>query len=150
MSTNTRILSAGVLTSVIVAVGFASSLLAQSRIRQPSGYQAPVSSQQLIPVRVILPASAEPAQPPQPSTVLPPETSPETQPVKLPAPAVKRMVERAEGLKPTADDRREHRRRYTERKSGMIAAREQMERRPGAGILAFGGDEPRKTGIFGN
>jgi type IV secretory pathway VirB10-like protein len=149
MSTNARILLAGVLTSVIVAVGFGSSLLAQSRIKQPSGYQSPANSQQLTPVRVILPASAEPAQPPQPSTVVASETAPQTQAVQPPTPAVK-QVERAEALKPTADERRERRRRYVERRSKMIAARAQMERRGEPGILAFGGDEPRRSGFPGN
>jgi hypothetical protein len=149
MSTNARLLTVGVMTSVIVAVGFASSLLAQSRIKPPIGYQSPVGSQQLTPVRVILPASAEPAHPPQPSTVSPPEPGAQAQAVK-PATSSVRLVEKAEAIKPADAERREQRRRYPEGKSRMIAAREQMERRPGPGIMAFGDDEPRRTGFPGN
>ena len=139
MSTNTRVLFAGVLTTLAIsAVGF-DSLLAHSRIKQPSGYQARVSLQQSASVRVILPASAEPAHPPQPSTILLPETRPPAQAVKVQAPAEK-QVEKAEALNAQAAE--ERRRRYAERKSKMIAARQQMEQmrqRPEPGILAFGG-----------
>lgn len=135
MSTNVRILSAGVVTCVIVAVGFGSSLLAQSRVKQPLGYQPPAIAQPLTPVRVILPASAEPAHPPQQPAVQQAEVRTPQVPVA--------KVESGAAVKRVADGRRGQPRRHVERKTRMIAAREPLERRTVPGIMAYSGDEPR-------
>jgi hypothetical protein len=160
MPSNARIFLAGVLTTfVILAVGFGGGLmLAQSALKEPSGYQSRASSQQATPVRVILPASAEPAQSPQPSTdgIPTPEPQPQAQPVKEVHAAVEKQVESVETRQAeAADERRERRRHYAERKSKRMAARakqqmDQMRQRPEPGILAFGRDESAPGGYLGN
>ena len=66
MSSNARIFFAGVGTTfVILAVGFGAGLMMASSTLPDTARRAGSSSERLAPVRVILPASAEPAQPPQ-------------------------------------------------------------------------------------
>jgi len=157
MSSNARIFLAGVLTTfVILAAGFGGGLmLAQSALKEPSGYQSRASSEQATPVRVILPASAQPAQPPRTSTVAVsvPEPQPQAQPLKEVQAPVGKQVENVDTRKVEAAEQR--RKRYAERKSKKMAARarqqmEQVHHRPEPGILAFGGDVPRTGGFSGN
>src|SRR4051812_9262248 len=72
MASNARTFLAGVLTtSTILALGFGGGLmLAQPAPKLPSGAPTRTSSGQAAWVRVILPASAEPAEPPQPSNAV--------------------------------------------------------------------------------
>ncbi|MBR1152326.1 hypothetical protein [Bradyrhizobium sp. JYMT SZCCT0428] len=68
MASSARIFFAGVGTTfVILGVGFGSGLLmANSALKERSGYQARTAAELPSPVRVILPTTAEAAQPPQP------------------------------------------------------------------------------------
>lgn len=136
----------GLTTLVILGLGFGGGLmLARSALKEPSGYQTRANAAQITPVRVILPASAEPAQPPQPSSAvsaLPPQAQPVSD---VQAPVQKTVASAETGKKSAvADERRELRQRYAERKARRMAARAgQMERnreRFEPGILAFGGD----------
>jgi hypothetical protein len=154
MSSKTHILPAAALaTFVIMAAGFGvDSMLARSSV-QPSGYQSREIAQQPTPVRVILPASAEPAHPPEPSTVV--VSASELPPAAEPAKAVRAPGEWKENVDTRgAAAAEERRRRYSERKSRSVAAaRQQMLQlrpRPEAAILAFGGDDPSRGGSFGN
>lgn len=156
MPSNARIFLAGVMTTfVILALGFGGGLmLAQSALREPSGYQTRASSGQTTAVRVILPASAEPAQQAQASSAVP-APQPQTQPVKEVQAPIEKQVENADALKASAaaEERRERRKRYAERKSKRMAAREkqQMEQRrqrSEPGILAFGGDVARSADFW--
>ena len=153
MSSKAHILPAAALaTFVIMAAGFGvDSMLALSSVRQPSGYQSREFAQQPAPVRVILPASADPAHPPEPSTVV--VSGSELQPPAEPAKAIRAAGEwKAENVDNRgAASAEERRRRYSERKARSTAARakEQMQQlrpRPEAGILAFGGDDPSRGG----
>ena len=61
MSSNARIFFAGVATTfVILAVGFGTGLMIASSTLQDTTWRAGSTSERLAPVRVILPASAEP------------------------------------------------------------------------------------------
>jgi hypothetical protein len=105
-------------------------------------------------VRVILPASAEPAQPPQPSTttvVAPPPPAP---PIKE-ASVAETTLEKVDTRKAEADER--ERKRYAERKARRLAERAKRKQQMEQGeyrippVMAFGGDEPRQGGgFFGN
>jgi type IV secretory pathway VirB10-like protein len=162
MSYKARIFFAGVGTTfVILAVGFGSGLImARSALKEPTGYQARANTESITPVRVILPASAEAAQPPQPSAaaVATPELQPQVQPsVKEVQAPVEKQVEKADTRKAEAEER-DHRRRYAEHKAKKIAAaraRQQQEpqtrERSEPGMMAFDGDGPRfGGGFFGN
>ena len=161
MSSNARIFFAGVGTTfAILAVGFGAGLMMASSTLPDTG-KAGSTSERLAPVRVILPASAEPAQPlqaGQPTTTAIPV--PESQP---PAPQVKEVqappekrVEKPDTRRAEAEQR-ERRRRSAERKAKKLTtarARQQFEqqsREREPGIMAFGGiEQPRMIGFLGN
>ena len=69
MASTSRIFFAGVGTTfVILALGFGGGLmLANTALKEPSSLQARANSNSMSPVRVILPTTAEAAQPPQQS-----------------------------------------------------------------------------------
>ena len=155
MASSAHIFFAGVGTTfVILAAGFGGGLLlAKSAVHDPSP-KALASSEQITPVRVILPASAEPAQPQQQAppavsvSVLEPQ--PEVQQTKKFQPVDEAQ---AENRKVQAE-KRERLQRYAERKAKRIAAaraKRQIEQppRPEPAIMAFG-DGPRVGGFFGN
>jgi outer membrane biosynthesis protein TonB len=165
MSSKMRIFFAGVGTTfAILAVGFGGGLImAKSALKEPAGYRARANTEAIMPaimpVRVILPASAEAAQPPQPSAaaVAPPEPQPRVQPsVKEVQAPVEKQVEKADARKAEAEDRKRHR-RYAEHKARKIAAaraRQQQEpqtrERSEPGIMAFGGEPRFGGGFLGN
>lgn len=156
MPSSARIFLAGVLTTfVILALGFGGGLmLAQSALDEPSGYQTRASSGQATAVRVILPASAEPAQQPQASSdVLAPQL--QTQPVKEVQVPTEKQADNTDALKASAaaEERSERRKRYAEKKSRRKAARakqqmEQRRHRDEPGIMAFGGDVQRSADFW--
>lgn len=156
MSSNVRILLTAVSTTfAIISVGFGvDSMLASSPIKHPSGYQPQVSTLQSATVRVILPVSADPAHPPQPSIVAlaASEFQRNTGQVKAVAyPGEKNLKTSGNRRTMAAEGRRRH---YSERQSAMMAARakqqmQQIGKRPEPPILAFGGDDPTR-GMFGN
>jgi hypothetical protein len=154
MSANVRILFAGILTIFgLLAVGF-DSILAQSPLKKPSGYQSPISSPQPTSVRIILRASADAAQPSQSSlTANPsPKSQSEAQAANGGNASFATPVETIDIRKSRCAEERHE--RQVERKQLMVArARQQMEQmrqRPGPSVLAYGGDEPRKGDFFGN
>ena len=151
MASSARIFFAGVGTTfVILGVGFGGGLLmAKSALKEPTGYQARATAQPPSPARVILPASAEAAQPPQQlqqvaATVPAPEPVKEVQPEK--------RVEKVD-IKKTEAEARERRKRYAERKAKReaVRARQQLEARTNApSIMAFGGENTPRLALFGN
>jgi outer membrane biosynthesis protein TonB len=157
MASNARIFFAGVGTTfVILAIGFGGGLILAKTAMEPSASSRSVADQPP-PVRVILPASAEAAMPPQPPVE--PAAAPEPAPpvaVKETQQALEKekQIERAERRKAEADERA-RRNKYAERKARREAARlvnRQQEQQPG--ILAFGGDGDQSRGgaglFFGN
>ena len=163
MSSNARIFFARVGTTfVVLAVGFGGGLMmASSMLQDPTG-RAPPAAAGLAPVRVILPTSAEPAQPSQPAqpmapAIPAPESVPQAQQVKEGYAPVEEQVEKPAASRAEAVEQK-HLRRSAERRAKKLAtarARQQLleqqrrEREPG--IIAFGGDEqPRMSGFFGN
>jgi hypothetical protein len=108
------------------------------------------------PARVILPSTADAAQPPssQPIATAPEPPLPPSRPVKGAQAPVERQVEKVDTRKAEAEQR-ERRKRYAERKAKWQAERikrqqpiEQGEHQE-APIMAFGSDEPRRSGGFG-
>jgi type IV secretory pathway VirB10-like protein len=161
MASNAGIFFAGVGTTLIIlGAGFGGGLMmATSALKEPVGYQKHISDEPPPPpARVILPSTAEAAQPPQPAqqTAAAPEPPPPPplQSAKEAEPAVQKQVEKVD-TKKVDSEQRERRKRYAERKARRQAERakrqQQIERGEpqDAPILAFGGDEPRRSGGFG-
>jgi hypothetical protein len=161
-TTSAGVFFAGIGTTfVVLGLGFGGGLMmAKSALKEPTGYQARAASETLVPVRVILPNSAQAAQPPQQpqqQSTSPPE--PLVQPAKETQAPVEKQVEKADIKKQEAEER-ERKRRYSERKARRQAEvrarqqrREQQPReREEVPIMAFGGDSsPRVgSGLFGN
>ena len=149
MASSARIFFAGVGTTfVILGVGFGGGLLmAKSALKEPTGYQARATAQPPSPARVILPASAEAAQPPQPLQQVA-ATEPAPEPVK----EREKRVEKVD-IKKTEAEARERRKRYAERKAKReaVRARQQLEARTNApSIMAFGGENTPRLALFGN
>jgi hypothetical protein len=162
MASSAGIFFAGVGTTfIILGAGFGGVLMmAKSALNQPTGYQTRAAAEPPTPVRVILPSSAEAAQPPQPSQQIdaPPQPLPQMQSVKEAQPSVEKQVDKMDTRKAEAEQR-ERRKRYAERKAKRQAERlkrqQQIEQgeRLEAPILAFGGDDRRQSGglgFFGN
>lgn len=153
MASNVRIFFAGIGTSfVILAVGFGAGLmLAKSALNEPP-LQNRATSEPSPAMRVILPASAEPA--PQITAAAPaPEPQPQAQ-TEPQTQVAQKPPENAAARKLDRDERAERRKRYAERKAKRIAAakarqRIEWQQRTEPGILAFGNDEPRIS-FFGN
>ena len=163
MATTTGAFFAGIGTTfVVLAFGFGGGLMmAKSAVHEPSGYQARAASEAPTAVRVILPNSAEAAQPPQhqQTSPLPEPVQPAIQPAReVQAPAEK-QVEHADTRKAEAEER-ERKRRYAERKARRQAearARQPREQqqprdREDAPVMAFSGDSSSRLGggFFGN
>lgn len=156
MATNTGAFFVGVGTTfAILAIGFGGGLMMARTAVEPRAEQHARASQELSqPVRVILPASAEPAQAPQPSTT---NVAPPPPPAVKDASVPEATVEKVDIRKAEADER--ERKRYAERKARRLAERakrkqqiEQGDRRDPP-VMAFVGDEPRQgggSGFFGN
>jgi type IV secretory pathway VirB10-like protein len=161
MATNTGAFFAGIGTTfVVLTIGFGGGLMmAKSALKEPGEYQTRAASEALTPVRVILPTSAEAAQPPQQEwqAASPPE--PTSQPAVRPAKQLQNLLEKQDTKKLEADEL-ERKRRYAARKAKRQAearAREQREqqnprKREDTPILAFSGDSSPRfgSGFFGN
>ena len=162
MATNIGAFFVGVgTTSAILAVGFGGGLMMAKTAMEPrTEVQARASQQAAPPVRVILPASSEPAQPPQPTASLTAATEqmapppPALTPIKD-ASAPEQAFEKVDRRKAEAEER-EQRNRAAQRKAKRLAERAkrqpQIEQsRPP--VMAFGVDEPPHRpsfGFFGN
>lgn len=159
MATNTGAFFAGIGTTfVVLAFGFGGGLMMAKSVHEPGGYQARAASESPTPVRVILPGSAEAAQPPQQqqTSSLPEPAQPAVQAAKEVQPSVERQVEQADTRKA---EERERKRRSAERKAKRQEARARQQRelqqpreREDARIMAFGGDSSSHFGggFFGN
>ena len=162
MASSGRIFFAGVVTTfVILAIGFGGGLMLARASIEPSA-RSYSSAKPLPQVRVILPASAEPALPSQ-TSVQTADTPPESQraaPLKeaLQASETEKLIDRAERRKAEADERG-RRKKVAERKARREAARlvqeqdQQQRSKQQASILALGqaDDQPRGSGgFFGN
>jgi hypothetical protein len=157
MSSGAHVFFAGVGTTfVILAIGFGGGLMLAKTAVHDIPAQTRASSEKASPVRVILPASAEAAHPPQPGSAVPSEPEPQVQPVReVQALAPEKQVEKPDTKKAEREERERHR-RYAERKARRVAtarARQQLEQpreRTEPGIVAFGGEQSRSVGFFGN
>jgi hypothetical protein len=166
MATKAGIFFAGVGTTfVILGAGFGGGLLmANSALQEAPTYQARVAPSAPLPVRVILPSTAEAAQPPQPpvqqvAAATPEPAPPQLQPAVDSQAAAERQVDKTDTKKAEAEEK-ERRKRYAERKAKRQAAerarRQQQQvvqgERRDAPVMAFGGDEPasRQISLFGN
>jgi type IV secretory pathway VirB10-like protein len=155
MASNAGIFLAGVGTTfIILGAGFAGGLMmATSALKEPTGVQNRASSEPPSPVRVILPSTAEAAEPPQASQQITTAPLP-LPPVKEAHAPVERQVEKVDTRKAEAEQR-ERRKRYAERKAKRQAERAKRQQQIEQGeyqeapIMAFGGDEPRRSGGFG-
>jgi type IV secretory pathway VirB10-like protein len=150
MTSSTRVFFAGVGTTfVILGVGFGGGLImANSALKEPTGYQVRAAAPPS-PVRVVLPASAEAAQPPLPPQQVAVESAP-PKPAKEVQP--EQQIQKAD-TKKAETEARERRKRYAERKAKRVAARARQElqaREANTPVMAFGGDDTRRMGLFGN
>jgi hypothetical protein len=157
MASNIRAFFAGIGTTfVMLAIGFGGGVLLANNAMEPTPSVA-ARSTLLTPVRIILPSSAEAAQPPQPSAV-----APEPPPQVIPTKTIEQVVEQSEPVK-RAEQRKsdsqkhERRKKLVERKAKReatrlaIQQREQQHQR--RGIMASGGDTDQQgfgRGFFGN
>ena len=160
MASNAGIFFAGVGTTfIILGAGFGGGLMmATSALKEPTEYHNRGPAEPPSPDRVILPSTAEAAQPPQPSqqiaTVPEPALPPPLQPVKEAQTPVESQVEKVD-IKKAEAEQRQRRKQHAERKAKRQAerARRQQQIEQGehqeAPIMAFGGDEPRRSGGFG-
>jgi type IV secretory pathway VirB10-like protein len=160
MASSAKMFFAGVGTTfLILAVGFGGGLMLAKSALQDTPPQTRASSEttssESSGVRVILPASAEPA--PQSTAAVPtPAPAPPPQPAQHPQAPVQNQVEPTEAKKSERDLRAERRKRQAERVRKM--ERRELDRAPQrleqdrreAGIVALGGDEPRMGSFFGN
>jgi type IV secretory pathway VirB10-like protein len=154
MATNTSTFFAGMGTTfVILALGFSGGMMLTRTVTEPRSEQQARAPKE--PVRVILPASVEPAQPPQISpmtreTAPPPPAQPPVKETVLPETTVQKVDTR----KAEAEER-ERRKQSSERTAKRLADRakrqHQLELGQGheAPIVAFGGNESRQSGGFG-
>ena len=161
--TNVRIFFAGAGTAVLlIGAGFSGGLMLARTVMEPvTATSNSAVTDRLPPARVILPASAEAASPPQPpsTTVAAPAAEPAPRLIQAneaqQSPEKERTAERAERRKAEADER-ERRKRVVERKAKRDAARiakQQQEQQHVPGIMAFGRDDERPPaggGFFGN
>jgi type IV secretory pathway VirB10-like protein len=156
MASNARTFFAGVTTSfVILAIGFSAGLmLAKSALHEPSA-QKRTTSEPSPAMRVILPASAEPA-PQAAAAASAPEPQPQAQTGQdAQAQVTQKPPEDTATKKLDRDQRAERRKRYAERKAKKIAGAkvrqriEWQERTTEPGIMAFRNDGPRIS-LFGN
>lgn len=154
MASSARIFFAGVGTTfAILAAGFGGGvMLAKSALHdQPA--QTRASAEPPAPARIILAATAAPAvRAPDPAIAEPKsqaEPAHETQAAQAPTPVEKVDPKKAER------EARAQRKRIAERKARKIAAErarriEAQQPQQTPGILAFGGDQSRSGGFFGN
>jgi type IV secretory pathway VirB10-like protein len=160
MASNARAFFVGVGTTfVILAIGFGGGLLLAKNAMEPAPSITARSTAGSLPTpaRIILPASAESAQPPQPSAA-----GLEPAPQAIPTTEIQQPIELNESAKRAEQRKGEYqqrgrRKRVAERRAKREATRlamqqqEQQHQRPG--IMASGGDKDPQGfggGFFGN
>jgi len=157
-SSSARIFFAGVGTTfLILGVGFGGGLfMANSALKEPA-YQSKSRVEQVAPVRVVLPTTAQAAEAPNPRepvqqiAAVEPVASPPHDPVKI---QPEKKAEKID-IKKAEMEVRERRKRYAERKARREAARARQQMEPrirtDTPVMAFGSDESqREFGFFGN
>jgi hypothetical protein len=157
MASNAGIFFAGVGTTfIILGAGFGGGvMMANSALDKPAEYQTRASAEPQSPARVILPSSAEAAQPAQQPEqfVAAPQPPPQIQPVQEAQPLGEKQAATLD-TKKTDAERRDRRKRYAERKAKRQAERakrqQQLEHGQDAPVMAFGGNERRDFGFFGD
>jgi outer membrane biosynthesis protein TonB len=157
MASNIRAFFAGIGTTfVILGIGFGGGVLLANNVMEPT---TSVAARSTLPApdRIILPASAEAAQPPQPSTVVADPPPPAT-PIK----AMQQPIEQSEPAKPAeqqkAESRQHDRRkklaeRKAKREATRLAIQQREQRHQRLGIMASRGDNDQQGfggGFFGN
>jgi hypothetical protein len=152
MASSVRIFFAGIGTTfLIMGAGFGGGLmLAKSALQNPS-VQTRATSQAIDSVRVILPTTAEAAEAPQRPAAVPVQAAVADPVVKVP----EKQIEKVDTRKAEAEDherKKRKARRMAMRAERQMEARRQIaqKRAPEPGIMAFGGDEMRPAGLFGN
>jgi len=139
MASNATIFFAGVGTTLIIlGAGFGSGLfMANSALKEPASVQARAKEEVPAPIRVVLPSSAQAAEPKPVIQQAEQPAAPTTQglaPVKeVQTPPDKEKTDK----KADADKRRK---RIAERKARRLAARRNHQEPP---VLAYSGDEAR-------
>jgi hypothetical protein len=157
MASNTRAFCAGIGTTfVILAIGFGGGVLLANNVMESTPSVAARSTLPT-PARIILPASAEAAQTPQPSTVVA-DPAPQVTPIK----AMQQPEEQSEPAKRAeqreAESRQHDRRkklaeRRAKREATRLAIQQQERHYQRPGIMAAGGDNDQQGfggGFFGN
>jgi type IV secretory pathway VirB10-like protein len=162
MASNAAIFFAGVGTTfLILGAGFGGGMFMATSALQDSknSYQARASEDLPAPIRVVLPASAQAAEPAeaqkQPAAPEQPTAPPQVQPLAKQAQIAPETVEKAETRKADSDKRK---RRQAERRTKRLAAnrnhRHETAPLSEAPVMAFGRDEqqPFNEGfkLFGN
>ena len=155
MASNGSIFFAGVGTTfLILGAGFGSGMFMANSALKPSAHQAQAPIELPAPIRVVLPSSAQAAEPKTLASVDQPAAPAQVQLPQKEVQATSERIEKAEsgGSQP---DRRK--RRQAERRARRLEARQvRREIKPvgQAPILAFGGDEPPAAksnfNLFGN
>jgi hypothetical protein len=159
MATSTCAFFAGIGTTfVVLTIGFGGGLmLAKSALKEPGGYQTHAASEALAPIRVILPTSAEAAQPPQQQASS--QKGPVIEPAVQPANQGEPLLEKQDARKLEAEER-ERKRRHAERKARRQAEarlrgqreQQQLRERLAPPIMAFSGESSPHfgRGLLGN
>jgi hypothetical protein len=149
MASNAGIFFAGVGTTfIILGAGFGGGvMLANSALDKPAEYQSRASAEPQSPVRVVLPAPAVAAQPPEQPQQIAAAPQPPIQPVQETQPLGEKQASKTGAKKAQA----ERRKRYAERKARRQAEKaKRQQSEPSdyqeAPVMAFGGDDRREFG----
>ena len=126
-------------------------MLANSALDKPAEHQSRASAEPQSPVRVVLPAPAVAAQPPEQPQQIAAAPQPHIQPVQETRPLGEKQASDMGAKKAQA----ERRKRYAERKARRQAEKaKRQQSEPSdyqeAPVMAFGGDERRDFGYFGD
>jgi hypothetical protein len=160
MASTGRVFFAGVATTfVILTIGFGGGVMLAKSAVEPSAERP--SSANVLPVRVILPASAEPAAQPQPPVRIAEPENPPRPAATQDAPQVIQTDQKSEGAqRRRAIAEEQTRKKLAERKARREAARiaiqqqeHQQRQKRQVGIVAFGPDDAQPPGggaFFGN
>jgi type IV secretory pathway VirB10-like protein len=141
MTSNGSIFFAGVGTTfLILGAGFGSGLfMANSALKEPTGVHSPAKEEAPAPIRVILPSSAQAAEP----NLVPQQAEQPVPPSpQAGAPLKEAQVapDRAEKSNSKKADEDKRRKRAAERKARRVAER-RNHRPQEAPVMAFGGNE---------
>lgn len=153
MATNTSTFFAGMGTTIVIlALGFSGGMMLTRTLAGPPSERQDAAPKEPS-MRVILPASAEPAQPPQLSLTTS-EPALRAQPPVKEAVLPEKTMEKVDIHKAEAAEG-ERRKQSAERKAKRLAEKAKRQQKielsqaHDAPIVAFGGNESRQSGGFG-